>query len=133
MKKVIISSVFAVAFVVFCAGSMAAQTASVAGEWDASMNTPGGPVPLGLVFKVEGEKLTGTAKRRNGDVPLTGTVKGSDISFSYTIDYNGNGITLTFTGKVTGDNISGNVSFGGNADDVWSAKRVPPPAKPKTN
>lgn len=133
MKKVIISTVFAIAFVAFCAGTMAAQTPSVAGEWDASMNTPGGPVPLGLVFKVDGEKLTGTAKRSKGDVPLAGTVKGSDITFSYTIDYNGNDITLTFTGKVTGDTISGNVSFGGNADDVWSAKRVPPPAKPKTD
>lgn len=99
------------------------QKADVAGEWDGSLNTPGGARPVKLIFKVDGEKLTGTAKRSSGDVPLTGTVKGADISFSYTVNYNGNDLTLLFTGKVSGDSISGTVSFGGNAEDTWSAKR----------
>lgn len=108
-----------------------AQSSSVAGEWDASMNTPGGARPFKLVFKVDGEKLTGTVKRSSGDVPLSGTIKGTDINFSYTINYNGNDLTLIFTGKVSGDNISGNVSFGGNAEDSWTAKRAA--KKPKTS
>jgi len=132
MKRVIITTIFAIGLVLLGVGSMAAQTSSVAGDWDASLDTPGGPVPLKLIFKVDGEKLTGTAKRSSGDVAIAGTIKGSDITFSYTINYNGNDITLTFTGKVNGDSMSGNVSFGGNADGDWSAKRTPPPAKPKT-
>ena len=113
-------------------GVLAAQAPTAAGEWDATYNTPGGARPLKLILKVDGEKLTGTAKRSTGDVPLTGTVKGKDITFSYTVNYNGNDLTLTFTGKVNGDAMSGSVSFGGNADDEWSAKRTPPPApKPK--
>lgn len=131
MKNVIKMSIFAIALVLVGAGSMAAQTSSVAGEWDATMNTPGGPRPFKLVFSVNGEKLTGTAKRSNGDVAIVGTVKGDDISFSYTINYNNNDITLTFTGKVKGDSMGGSVSFGGNAEDEWAAKRTPP-AKPKT-
>lgn len=99
------------------------QKADVAGEWDGSFNTPGGARPLKFVFVVDGEKLTGTAKRSSGDVPLTGTIKGSEIKFSYTVDYNGNALTLTFYGKVSGDSVSGTVSFGGNAEDTWSAKR----------
>lgn len=106
------------------AGSVWAQTASVAGEWEGTFNTPGGARPFKVVFNVEGEKLTGTVKRQNGDVPLTGTIKGEDISFSYTISYGENALTLFFTGKVSGDTMGGNVSFGGNADDSWSAKRV---------
>lgn len=133
MKRVIISTVFAVGLMLIGVGSMSAQTSTVAGEWDATYNTPGGARPLTLILKVEGEKLTGTAKRPTGDVPVTGTIKGKDITFSYTVNYNGNDLTLTFTGKVTGDAMSGSVSFGGNADDEWSAKRTPPPApKPKT-
>lgn len=131
MKRVIITSVFAIGLFLVGAGTMAAQSTSVAGEWDASMNTPGGAHPFKLVFKVDGEKLTGTVKRSNGDVALEGTIKGSDISFSYTITYNDHDLQLSFTGKVTGDNISGTVSFGGQADDEWGAKRVPP-AKPKS-
>ena len=131
MKKVFLLAVLAIGFVLVGAGSMSAQKATVDGEWDASMNTPGGPRPFKLVFKVEGEKLAGTAKRQNGDVPVAGTVKGDDISFSYTIDYNGNAVTLSFTGKIKGDAISGTVFFNESASDEWSAKRAAA-AKPKT-
>ena len=122
MKKTLLSAFFVLGFAFVFAGSASAQT-SVAGDWDAVFNTPGGPLPLKLILKVDGEKLTGTAKRSRGDVALTGTIKGEDIIFSYTIDYNGNPITLTFTGKVKGDSMSGSVSFNGEASDDWSAKR----------
>ena len=131
MKYIFLISILTISLSIFGFGISAAQSSSVAGEWAASMNTPGGPRPFGLVFKVDGEKLTGTVKRANGDVPLQGRVKGSDISFSYTVNYNDNDLTLSFAGKIDGDSMSGNVSFGGNAEDSWSAKRVPA-AKPKT-
>ena len=108
--------------VLFSVGA-AAQT-SVEGEWDGVFNTPGGARPFKFVLKVDGEKLTGTAKRASGDVPLAGTLKGSDITFSYTISYNGNNVTLTYTGKVNGDSMSGTVMFNDTAGDDWSAKRV---------
>jgi len=129
MKRVIISTFFAIGLVLLGSGSMAAQS-SVAGEWDGALNTPGGARPFKLIFKVDGEKLTGTAKRTSGDVPLTGTIKGDVITFEYTVNYNDNALTLSFSGKVTGDNMGGTVSFGGNAEDTWSAKRAAkPPAQ----
>lgn len=131
MKRLIIPAFCALCIAVFGAASISAQKVNVAGDWDAVFNTPGGARPLKLVFKVDGEKLTGTAKRSNGDVPLTGTIKGSDINFSYTVDYNGNALTLMFSGKVSGDTISGTVSFAGQAEDSWSAKRPTPAEKPK--
>ena len=131
MKKVIITSVFAIGLALLGSIGIAAQSSSVAGEWDASMNTPGGPRPIKLILKVDGEKLTGTAKRASGDVAITGTIKGDDIAFGYTIDYNGSAVTLTFTGKVKGDSMYGSVQFNDATGDEWSAKRTPP-AKPKT-
>ncbi len=121
MKKALFLSFFAVALLI-SAQTASAQT-SVAGNWDAMMNTPGGAVPLKLNFVVDGEKLTGTAKRSRGDVALVGTVKGSDIAFSYTIDYNGNPFTVNFSGKVDGDKINGVVTMG-STDDSWSATRA---------
>src|SRR5687767_15162429 len=121
MKYLFLLTFFALGLFIFSADT-GAQT-SVAGEWAASMNTPGGARPFGLMFKVDGEKLTGTVKRSSGDVPLTGTIKGKEISFAYTINYNGNDLTLSFNGKVEGDSMSGTVSFGGNAEESWSAKR----------
>jgi hypothetical protein len=121
MKKAIFLSFFAVALLI--SAQTASAQSSVAGNWDAVMNTPGGTVPLKLVFVVDGEKLTGTAKRSRGDVALVGTVKGSDISFSYTIDYNGNPFTVSFSGKVDGDRINGVVLMG-STEDAWSATRA---------
>jgi hypothetical protein len=123
MKKVL-GTAFLVLGVAFIFAGHATAQKTVAGEWDAVFNTPGGPQPLKFIFNVDGEKLTGTAKRSRGDVALTGTIKGEDITFAYTIDYNGNGVTLTFTGKVKGDAMGGSVSFNDQASDEWSAKRA---------
>lgn len=131
MRKAILLAFLALGMFFSAAATISAQK-SVAGEWDGALNTPGGPRPFKLVFQVDGEKLTGTAKRSSGDVPVTGTIKGDVITFEYTVSYNDNALTLSFSGKVTGDNMSGTVSFGGNAEDTWSAKRTPPPA-PKSN
>lgn len=130
MKKVILAGIFAIGLAIVFATQAAAQK-SVDGEWDAVFNTPGGSQSLKLVLKVDGEKLTGTAKRSRGDVPLTGTIKGEDINFSYTVDYNGNSVTITFTGKVKGDAMNGTVFFNDSASDEWSAKRTPPKPQDK--
>lgn len=128
MKKLsTLLSVFAFAAVM--AVSAFAQS-PVAGEWDAAMNTPGGVRNFKLTFKVDGEKLTGQVGRDTGTLPLTGTVKGSDVQFSYTVKYNDNDLVLTMTGKVEGDSIKGTVSFGGMAEDEWSAKRAGAAAAP---
>lgn len=123
MKK-LLSVLFVFALTSMIALSAFAQSASVAGEWDAAMNTPGGTRNFKIKFKVDGEKLTGEVGRDTGSLPLTGTIKGNDIQFSYTVKYNDNDLALTMTGKVDGDNIAGTVSFGGMAEDSWSAKRA---------
>lgn len=129
MKRTLISVVFVLGMVLLGSSIVAAQSSSVAGEWDASYDTPGGPKPFKLVFKVDGEKLSGTVIRNDGELPLSGTVKGDAISFDYTITYNGHDLSLYFAGKVTGDTMGGTVSFGGNGDGEWTAKRAA--VKPK--
>lgn len=106
----------------------AAQTApSVAGEWNASMNTPGGPRAFKVVLQVAGDSLTGTVKRASGDVPLRGSLKGSDVTFTYTIDYGGNALDLTVIATVTGDEMKGSIDLGGNAKEEFTAKRAAAP------
>ncbi len=123
MKK-LLSVLFVFVLTSIVGLSAFAQSAAVAGEWDAAMNTPGGTRNFKIKFKVDGDKLTGEVGRDTGSLPLTGTVKGNDIQFSYTVKYNDNDLVLTMTGKVDGDNIAGTVSFGGMAEDSWSAKRA---------
>lgn len=125
MKRAFVS-LFAVALLAI---GVLGLNESVAGEWDGAFETPGGARPFKFMLAVDGEKITGTAKRPNGDVPITGTIKGDVINFSYTINYGGNDLTLMFSGKVKGDAMSGTVSFAGRAEEAWSAKRVKSAAK----
>ncbi len=129
LKTLLLLSVAVTAPVAAHAQATAIATATapaptIAGEWNASMNTPGGARAFGLVFKVDGEQLSGTVKRDAGDVPLEGTVKGKTVTFSYSVNYNGNALMLTMTATVSGDTMKGTVSFGGQADDEFSATRT---------
>ena len=99
---------------------------SIAGEWDASMNTPGGIRNFKIVFAVNGDSLTGTVKRPTGDVPLVGTITNDLVRFSYTVVYNGNPLELAVTATVTGDTMKGRIAFGAQAEEEFSAKRAPP-------
>ena len=123
IQKILMMTVLAIGLFL-PGGAVMAQTSTVAGEWDAAMNTPGGVRNFKIVFKADGEKLTGTVKRSAGDVPLEGTIKGNDVQFAYTINYNGNDLVISMTGKLDGDSIKGTVSFNGAAEDEWSAKRA---------
>jgi hypothetical protein len=104
-----------------------AAAQSITGEWNALMSTPGGARPSKIVFKQDGEKLSGTVKREAGDVPLQGTIKGAAVQFSYTVEYNGNALVLAVAATVTGNSMKGTVSFGGQAEDEWTATRAAAP------
>lgn len=97
---------------------------SVAGEWDAQVHTPGGIRNVKVVLQVSGDKLTGVVQRAVDTVPLTGTIKADTVTFTYTVIYNDNPLEITVTAKLSGDAMEGTVSFGGQAEDVFSAKRA---------
>jgi hypothetical protein len=109
------------AFTLLTAGAI--QSQSVAGEWDGQFNTPGGLRNIHLVLQLNGDKLTGSVQRVNDTLPLTGSIKGDTVRFSYNIVYNDNPMELVVTAKVTGDAMDGTISFGGMAEDVFTAKR----------
>lgn len=120
MKRLFLSLVVAAATTTT---ALAAQ--SIAGTWDATMNTPGGVRNFKIDFQASGDTLSGTVHRATGDVPLHGTIKGNAVTFSYTITYNDNALVLTVTTTVDGDTMKGTISFGGQAEEEFSAKRAP--------
>ena len=114
----------------FLAAAPPASAQSVAGEWNAIMNTPGGTREFKIIFVVKGDSLSGTVKRPTGEVPLSGTIKGNAITFSYNIVYGDNPLTLTVVGTVDGDTMKGSIDFGGGGSDVFSMKKVAAAAPP---
>lgn len=100
-----------------------ASAQSVAGTWDAGMNTPGGSSSFKVRFQQKGDSVTGTVYRSSGEVPLAGTMKGDTLRFSYTISYNENSILVAMVARVAGDSMTGFVEFNGAAQDAFWARR----------
>jgi imidazolonepropionase-like amidohydrolase len=92
-------------------GAITTTTAKidVSGAWNMTVELPGQSVPVTLSLKQEGEKLSGnvqsgffgTAQIRNG------SVTGDSFSFDVTIAVGGQNMDVAFTGKVSGNQISG--------------------------
>jgi len=102
-----------------------ALAADISGQWTATFNTQVGEQHYVYTFKVDGEKLTGTAKSDNGTSEIqNGTVKGDDVSFVENLDYQGQQLKITYTGKVSGDEIKFTRDVAGFAKEDLVAKRV---------
>lgn len=108
------------------------QAQSLAGDWDAFYNSPGGgKIAFKLALKVDAGKLTGTVKRSAGESPLTGTVKGDSVNFSYSIKYGDNDLVVTILAKVTGGTeMTGTADFAGQVQEAFGAKKISAGAAP---
>jgi hypothetical protein len=81
MKKIL--SVFV--FVLIASYGFAA---GIDGNWIANMKGPdGSEMAMTFVFKMDGEKLTGTIKTPNGDMPISNT-KIEGKAFSFDVSFN---------------------------------------------
>lgn len=94
--------------------AVSALAADITGNWAISVETPNGKRDSTLALKQDGEKLTGTMSSQFGDAPLTGTVKGNDVTFSITREFNGQSMKLDYTAKVDGTKLNGTLKFGDN-------------------
>ncbi|HEX4949784.1 MAG TPA: hypothetical protein VFZ34_24175 [Blastocatellia bacterium] len=100
-----------------------ATAQSVAGDWQATINSPQGSQTSTMTLKQEGENLTGALKGERGELPVKGTIKGSDVKIMFTIKFQDNDFPITLNGKLNGNDIKGDADFGGLAQGDWSAKR----------
>ena len=117
---------WAVAVMILVAGwAFSASAADISGQWTATFNTQVGEQHYTYTFKVDGEKLTGTAKSDTATTQIqNGTIKGDDVSFVENLDYQGQKLAITYTGKVSGDEIKFTRDVAGAAKEELVAKRV---------
>ncbi len=98
--------------------------ANITGDWSVAVETSAGSGNPSFTFKQEGEKLTGTYKGQFGEAPLTGTVKGADITFSVKVNAQGQDLTIVYTGKIESkDSMKGKVMLGELGEGTWTGKR----------
>src|SRR5438128_2342316 len=95
------------AVLLFASAPAFAQT-SVAGDWDITITGPQGPNTSKITFTQEGDKIAGRFKSAQGELPFTGgTLTGSDLKFTFTVQFQGMPLDITLVGKVDSDTIAG--------------------------
>lgn len=82
------------------------------GNWNLILSTPMGERTATLSLKSAGSTLTGTQGAEGETTEIfDGTVNGDDVAWKVSIT-NPMPLTLDFTGKVAGDDISGEMGIG---------------------
>jgi hypothetical protein len=95
----------------------------VTGKWAFNVETSAGAGAPTFTFKQDGEKLTGHYTGTFGEADLTGTVKGADIAFGFTVDAQGTALKETYTGTVDKDTMKGKIVIEGVGEGTFTAKR----------
>lgn len=104
----------------------AGQEVRLDGEWELTTQAQQNEVTWKVVFKRTGENLEVTMTGpRNHEFLGTGTVKGQDIEWSVKRTTPQGERTLTYRGRVEGDQMSGEVQVGRLRSFPWEAKRKP--------
>jgi hypothetical protein len=112
--------------------ALPAMAADIDGKWNATVDSPQGPIQIVFDLKAEGEKLTGTLAA--GDMmpasPISdGVVKGEDVSFkfSFSMMQDAPPLLIDYKGKLKGDDLKlvSTLDFGqGPMESAVDAKRV---------
>ena len=98
---------------------------TAAGTWKWSLAGQNGDTILKL--KQDGEKLTGSYTNQFGKAEITdGSFKDGGITFKVKREFNGQAFLIKYSGKLSGDKITGRCEFDINGETralKWEAKR----------
>ncbi len=127
MRRSIVSrSRFAAAVVATLSVAGLAQTASVdlTGTWAFTVETSAGAGTPTITLKQDGAKLTGHYSGQLGEADLTGSVKGQEFVFEFTLEAQGMQLLCTYTGAAESkDSLKGTMTIAGLATGAFTAKR----------
>ncbi|MEO7411908.1 MAG: hypothetical protein ABIZ81_01005 [Opitutaceae bacterium] len=112
-----------------------AQAADLAGKWTAEFDSQIGVQKYAYEFRVDGDKITGKASYDHSMGKGESEIKNvklvnDDVSFVETIKIADMDITVTYAGKITGDEIKLTRTVGDFGTEQLVAKRVKTAAKP---
>lgn len=100
------------------------KPADVAGKWALTVETQAGTGTPSVVFRQDGENLTGDySSQIFGEQKVTGTIKGNAITFGFKGSFQGNDVTVTYTGTVDGATMKGKVALSGLGEGTFTGKK----------
>lgn len=102
--------------------ALASQPASLTGEWSAVVTVPRGELEYTMYLTQEGPRLTGYFQSQYGEIPLKGSVNGDEVKLSWTMVDGTKELSVTMTGTVKGDSISGTATLGSVGQGAFRAE-----------
>lgn len=102
-----------------------ASAPSLTGTWNVALDLGSISATPTMVLKQDGEKLTGDyVSQQYGKFPLTGTVKGSDVTITFPMNIEGTALNVTYAGKIDKDGkFAGTVTLGDMMNGTFAATR----------
>jgi hypothetical protein len=121
MKK--LYSVIALFSVMLAPLLLAAQDIDISGDWELSAEMRGREITQNVHFEQDGENLTVTMEGRMGESTGEGMIKGNKVEWSITRNTQRGDFTITYTGTVEDDTMSGEAQMGDFGAMEWTAKK----------
>jgi hypothetical protein len=101
-----------------------AQTVNLTGEWDVVVTTKFSQGKSVLVLEQKGQRLSGYIDGQYGKADLTGTVKGTRFSFTFTLTLeDGKASKVLYDGTVDTNTLRGTVTIPSVVDGTFTASR----------
>src|ERR1700731_729400 len=101
--------------------AFALSAADISGTWNADVVLDAGSGSATFVLKQDGGKLSGSYSGTLGEAKVTGSVKGSDVEWTFNHDEAGK---IVYKGKLDGDSkIKGTVDYGQLGKGSFSASK----------
>ena len=107
--------------------AVAADAPDVTGTWTMTVETSMGSGNPTFTLAQKGEDITGNYKGRFGEAPVTGTIKGNQVTLTFTVSAQGQEMKTDYVGTVEGDAMAGKVVFGGFGEGTFKGTRARPP------
>ena len=126
LTRAVCAALLAAAASIALAAQAPAAKIDLTGAWTFTVSVDGAVSGTPTVtLKQEGEKLTGHySSGQLGEADLTGSVKGTAITFSFGTDVQGTHLDVTYTGTIDGkDSMKGKVNLGGLGEGTFAAKK----------
>jgi hypothetical protein len=116
---------FTVSFLFLAGLSLFALAADVSGTWEFTMKTPRGDDRISEVsIEQDGEKIKVTMEGFQGDEIIgEGTVKDNNIEWTMNMSSPRGDFSISYSGTVDGDSMSGKAEMGDFGAMEWTAKK----------
>jgi Amidohydrolase family len=105
-------------------GAEAAAAAAIAGSWAITSESQQGPIQLTFNLKQEGATISGEVVSPFGTFPLSGTLNGNELTFTFTAKVQDQEVPVSGKGSIDGNSIRGSLNAMGQ-DSSFSGTRTP--------